>query len=190
MPLSGPIALIVFRSSLKGSFGAALRVVIGAAIAEAIYCALATFGYVKIIATYPFLAKYIRYIGATLLIVLGIIFMFQKVHLEDANDEGPPKKEIGWLSGFLIAILNPTLFLTWGSATSTIFSWFNSVSLLDMVLFPIAAGLGIVAWFSILLEVLKKFRARIGEKFGFYAIRIAAVIMLGSGTFLLTQAGK
>jgi hypothetical protein len=59
-----------------------------------------------------------------------------------------------------------------------------------MILFPIAAALGIVAWFAIFIEILKKYRSRIGEKVGLYAIRGAAIIMLGSGAFLLTQAGK
>jgi threonine/homoserine/homoserine lactone efflux protein len=190
MPVTGPIALIVFRSSLRGSFGSAMRVVIGASIAEVIYCALATFGYVQIISAYPGLAKYIRYIGAVFLLILGIVFMFQKVHIADEDVPDSGRKEAGLLSGFLISFLNPTLFLTWGSATSTIFSWFTTISFWDMVLFPIAAGTGIVCWFTLLLEIFKKFRARIGEKVGFYAIRGAAVVMIGSGAFLLTQAGK
>lgn len=190
MPVTGPIALIVFRSSMRGHFSRALRVVTGAATAEAIYCALATFGYVQIIATYPFLAKYIRYVGASFLVVLGFIFMLQKVHFTEESAPVSESRSAGLVSGFLIAILNPTLFLTWGSASSTIFSWFSSISLWDMVLFPICAGLGIVTWFTILLEILKKYREQIGEKIGFYAIRGAAVVMLVSGTYLLTQAGK
>lgn len=190
MPVSGPIALIVFRSSMRGHFSLALRVVLGAAVAEAIYCALATFGYVQIIAAYPFLAKYIRYVGASFLLILGVVFMFQKVRLSEESAPVSDRKNAGLISGFLIAILNPTLFLTWGSASSTIFSWFSSISLWDMVLFPICAGLGIVTWFVILLEVFKKYREQIGEKIGYYAIRGAAVIMLASGAYLLSQAGK
>ena len=41
-----------------------------------------------------------------------------------------------------------------------------------------------------LLEIFKKYREKIGERIGMIAIRGAAVIMLGSGIFLLTQAGK
>ncbi|GAB4424787.1 MAG: hypothetical protein OHK0011_05640 [Turneriella sp.] len=190
MPVTGPIALIVFRSSMRGHFSRALRVVAGAAVAEVMYCALATFGYVQIIAAYPFLAKYIRYVGASFLVVLGIVFMFQKVHLSEESAPVSERKNAGLVSGFLIAILNPTLFLTWGSASSTIFSWFDSISFWDMVLFPICAGLGIVTWFTILLEIFKKYREQIGEKIGFYAIRGAAVVMLASGAYLLTQAGK
>lgn len=190
MPVSGPIALIVFRSSLKGHFASAMRVVTGAAVAEAIYCAVATFGYLQISAAYPFLSKYIRYIGAGFLIVLGFVFMFQKVHFEDKPLAEIDERRSGLRAGFLIAILNPTLFLTWGSASSTIFSWFSKVTFADMVIFPIAAGLGIVAWFAILLEIFKKYREKIGERIGMYAIRFAAVIMLGSGAFLMTQAGK
>lgn len=190
MPVSGPIALIVFRSSLKGHFGSAMRVVAGAAVAESAYCALATFGYVQIVAAYPFLAKYIRYIGASFLLLLGIVFMFQKVHFEVRPVSEIDEKSSGLRAGFVIALLNPTLFLTWGSASSTIFSWFTKITFADMLLFPIAAGLGIVSWFAILLEIFKKYRERIGERVGLYAIRGAAVIMLVSGGFLLTQAGK
>jgi threonine/homoserine/homoserine lactone efflux protein len=190
MPVSGPIALIVFRSSLKGHFSRAIRVVAGAAIAEGIYCAIATFGFVQISTAYPFLAKYIRYVGAIFLLVLGIVFMFQKVHFADEAEVIPENKNTGLVSGFLIAILNPTLFLTWGSASSTIFSWFTHISFWDMLLFPVAASLGIITWFSILLEVFKKYQGRIGEKIGLYAIRGASVIMLISGGFLLFQAAK
>lgn len=190
MPVTGPIALIVFRSSLKGHFSLAMRIVTGAAIAEMIYCALATFGYVQIISAYPFLARYIRYIGAIFLVILGIVFMFQKVHVPDEAIPETDKRGAGLFSGFLISLLNPTLFLTWGSATSTIFSWFNSISTWDLVVFPLGAAAGIICWFAILLEIFKTYRERIGEKVGRYAIRGAAVFMLGSGIFLLTQAGK
>lgn len=190
MPVTGPIALIVFRSSLRGHFSLALRVVTGAAIAEVIYCAVAIFGYVQIVATYPFLAKYLRYIGASFLVILGIIFLFQKVQITEEKAPVAERKHAGIISGFLIAILNPTLFLTWGSASSTIFSWFDSISFWDMVLFPLCAGFGIVTWFTILLEIFKKYREQIGEKIGFYAIRGAAFVMIASGSYLLTQAGK
>ncbi len=190
MPVSGPIALIVFRSSLKGHFASAMRVVAGAAVAESIYCAIATFGYLQIIAAYPFLAIYIRYIGAIFLLAMGVVFMFQKVHFEDKPITEIEERKSGLRAGFFIAILNPTLFLTWGSASSTIFSWFTKVTFTDMVVFPIAAGFGIITWFAILLEIFKKYRERIGERIGMFAIRGAAVIMLGSGIFLLTQAGK
>lgn len=190
MPVTGPIALVVFRSSMRGHFSRALRVVAGAAVAEVIYCALATFGYVQIIAAYPFVAKYIRYVGASFLLVLGVVFLFQKVHFTEESAPVSERKSAGLTSGFLIAILNPTLFLTWGSASSTIFSWFDSISTWDMVFFPICAGLGIVTWFTILLEVFKKYREQIGEKIGRYAIRGAAVVMLASGSYLLMQAGK
>jgi len=124
------------------------------------------------------------------LLVLGIVFMFQKVHFADEAEVIPENKNTGLVSGFLIAILNPTLFLTWGSASSTIFSWFTHISFWDMLLFPVAASLGIITWFSILLEVFKKYQGRIGEKIGLYAIRGASVIMLISGGFLLFQAAK
>lgn len=190
MPVTGPVALVVFRSSLRGNFSTAIRIVIGAAIAEVIYCALATFGYVQIVSSYPFIAKHIRYVGAAFLFVLGIVFMFQKVHVSDAEISPVERRRVGFISGFAISILNPTLFLTWGSATSTIFSWFGAISVWDMIFFPLAAGLGIISWFAILLEILKKYRAKIGEKVGFYAIRGAAVLMLVSGVVLMTQAGK
>jgi len=190
MPVTGPIALIVFRSSMRGHFSLAMRVVAGAAVAEAIYCAVATFGYVQIIAAYPFLGKYLRYVGSAFLLVLGVVFLFQKVHLSEEAAPVSERRSAGIISGFLIAILNPTLFLTWGSASSTIFSWFSSITFWDMVLFPICAGLGIITWFSILLEIFKKYREQIGEKIGFYAIRAAAVVMLASGTYLLTHAAN
>jgi threonine/homoserine/homoserine lactone efflux protein len=190
MPVSGPIALIVFRSSLKGHFSKAIRVVTGAAVAEGIYCAIATFGFVQISTAYPFLAKYIRYVGAIFLLVLGIVFMFQKVRFADEMAPIPENKNSGLVSGFLIALFNPTLFLTWGSASSTIFSWFTTISFWDLLLFPIAASIGIITWFAILLEIFKKYHGRIGEKIGIYAIRGASVIMLASGGFLLFQAAK
>jgi threonine/homoserine/homoserine lactone efflux protein len=156
MPVTGPIALIVFRSSMRGHFSLAIRVVSGAAVAEeVIYCALATFDYIRIIAAYPFLAKYLRYIGVSFLVILGVFFLFQKLHLTAESAPVSLRRSSGLISGFLIAILNPTLFLTWGSASSTIFSWFSSISFWDMVLFPLCAGLGIVTWFSILLEIFK-----------------------------------
>ncbi|MBV6492318.1 MAG: hypothetical protein LDLANPLL_00311 [Turneriella sp.] len=192
MPVTGPIALLVFRSSLRGSFASAMRIVFGASIAEMLYCALATFGYIQIIAMYPYLTKYIRYISAVFLLFLGIFFLFQKIAIVD--DGAPPdvknQKEGGFVIGFMISLLNPTLFLTWGSATSMIFSWFEKISLIDMVLFPIAAGFGIVCWFLLLLEIFKKYRAKIGAIIGYYAIRGAALLLIGLGIYMLVQVNK
>jgi len=190
MPVTGPIALIVFKSSLSGNFGLAMRVVVGATVAEIIYCALATFGYAQILSAYPHAAYYIRYIGAIFLIILGIVFFFQKVKVEEHDPTKPVNNAVGFISGFVVSILNPTLFLTWGSAAGTVFSHIKSPTQIDLILFPIAAGLGIITWFAILLEILKKYRARIGERFGLYAIRGAAMIMLGSGGFLFIQAAS
>jgi threonine/homoserine/homoserine lactone efflux protein len=109
MPVAGPIALIVFRSSMRGHFSLAIRVVSGAAVAEeVIYCALATFGYIRIIAAYPFLAKYLRYIGASFLVILGV-FSCSKSCISQPN-----------------------------------------------LLRCLCAGLGIVTWFSTLLEISKE----------------------------------
>ncbi|HRP69737.1 MAG TPA: LysE family transporter [Turneriella sp.] len=192
VPVTGPIALLVFRSSLRGSFSSAMHIVLGASIAEALYCALATFGYIQIITAYPFLTKYIRYMGSIFLLLLGVLFLFQKIKIVD--EETPVvsanEKRGGFFTGFMISLLNPTLFLTWGSATSTIFSWFNAITVLDMVLFPIAAGLGIVCWFFLLLEIFKKFRVKIGERIGYFAIRGAALLLIGLGIYMLSQVNQ
>lgn len=190
MPVTGPIALIVFKNSLKGEYRRARGIIIGASIAEGIYCALATFSYSQIIASYPHLAYYIRYAGAIFLIILGIIFLMQKIHVEEDLETSNDRKRAGLASGFIIAIFNPALFLTWGSATSTIFAWFKTITLWDMILFPIAAAVGIVVWFTLFIEILRKYREKIGEKVGLIAIRGAALLMLGSGIFLLTQAAR
>ncbi|MCX7631889.1 MAG: LysE family translocator [Turneriella sp.] len=188
MPVTGPVALVVFRCGLRSQFGLALRIAVGAAIAEGIYCAVAAFGYAQILSLFPFLAVYLRYIGAIVLMILGVIFLLQRVHLDIQKQPTIERGHGGFVSGFLIAALNPTLFLTWGSATSTIFSWFEKITFWDLALFPVFACFGIVSWFAIMLEIFKKYHAQIGRQLGFYAVRGAALLMVVSGGYLLTQA--
>lgn len=188
IPVSGPIALLVFRNSMQGHYEWAQRIVLGAALAEAGYCALALFGYIQLIQAFPSLASYIRLIGAIFLFVLGIFFLVQKVHIQTEGVTTTERKGAPFLTGFLIAAFNPTLFLTWGSANSIIFSWLEITGLWDMLLFPIFAGIGIIVWFFILVAVFKRYREKIGERIGNYAIRAAAFIILGSGVYLLFQA--
>src|ERR1700735_5437894 len=121
LPLAGPIALLVVSNGVNGRHREALRIALGAALAEGIYAFLAFWGFATFLARYKLLLPISHGVTALILLALGTRFVFFKVKTEDPSAPASVRPARFWV-GFSISALNPTLLATWGAVTTFLYS--------------------------------------------------------------------
>lgn len=183
MPVAGPIAVLVFARGVEQRFRSGLAIAAGGAIAEGIYAFFAFWGFSKLLGKYTFILPATRAVAAVILIALGILF----IRKQPAKKDGPPPKEGfggGFLLGFTITALNPTLIATWSAAATTLFST-GLVSFDSSLAIPFGSGamVGIVGWFALLLYLVRRFRGRFTEATLAKVIRAMGVFLLAIGGY-------
>lgn len=166
MPLTGPIAILVFHRGLFGRYRDGMAVAAGAAVAESMYCGLAIAGFGALLESYELLRPICRTISVIILFALGLWFVRARPPERIEPAPGEPvgvdriAREVG--QGFSITALNPVIVLNWSASIAILYSVVPiTLSTLDKVLFVLAAGVGIVAWFGVMLAILRKFGGRL-----------------------------
>lgn len=125
MPIAGPISILVVTNALKGRFRYCNLVSLGASIADFTYVFIAVYGLTKLYTLYQPVIPYIFIIGSVFFFYLAYKIIKTKIdieHLEDKSHlaEKIEKRDKGaFYTGFMINLLNPTLFL--GILTSSFF---------------------------------------------------------------------
>lgn len=185
MPVAGPIAALVFSRGIEGRFRSGLGVAAGGALAEGIYACLAFWGFAELLSEYPVMIHISRGVAVVVLTALGILFLRRKPQRREA-----PHKRAGWggslALGFTITALNPTLIATWSAAATTLFSTglvaFRSSLALP---FGLSAIAGIVAWFSLLLWLVRRYRGRFSDRSLNRLIQVMGVFLLGVAVYFV-----
>ncbi len=117
MPIAGPISILITSSALKGRLRYCNLISLGASIADFSYVFVAVYGLTKLYSLYKPVIPYIFLIGAIFFFYLGYKIIKTKIdieHLEDKSHiaEKIEKREKGaFYTGFMINLLNPTLFI-------------------------------------------------------------------------------
>jgi threonine/homoserine/homoserine lactone efflux protein len=125
MPIAGPISVLITSNALKGRLRYCVLVSIGAFIADFVYVFIAVFGVTKLYSYYKPVIPYIFAIGALFFFYLGNKIIRTKIDIEHLEDKTHLTEKIqkkgkgGFITGFLINFLNPTLFI--GVLTSSFF---------------------------------------------------------------------
>ncbi|OGQ77431.1 MAG: hypothetical protein A2289_16850 [Deltaproteobacteria bacterium RIFOXYA12_FULL_58_15] len=183
MPVAGPIAVLVFARGLENRFVSGIWIAVGGAVAEGIYAGLAFWGFTELLARFPILLPICRITAAVVLTILGIVFVRRR-SLHESKEVTPPSDR--WTGsfalGFTITALNPTLIATWSAAATTLVA--TGTLALDRttaVPFGLAAAVGIVAWFCVLLFLVHQFRGR-------FSIQTLDKIVRAMGILLLVIA--
>lgn len=180
MPVAGPIAALVFARALQGRMKSGLHIAIGGAVAEAIYAALAFWGFAELLAEYPWVRQVSNGAAAVILTVLGVMFIRQDTAEPEAKAE-PEQTGSGLVLGFTITLLNPTLIATWTAAAAMLLS----TGLVQFegrhaIPFSLGALVGIVLWFVTLLKLVDHFRDRFS-----YASLARVIRVMGWGLLLI-----
>ncbi len=133
IPVAGPINILITSNALLGKLRYCLKVALGAALIEFFYVLVIVFGIVSLYEIYKPYVPYILIVGSVVLIIVGIRVMRTQFNLTNINLKEIVKDKIankgGFLTGILINITNPSLFLGWLSSTFIIFSLASSLNL-------------------------------------------------------------
>jgi threonine/homoserine/homoserine lactone efflux protein len=102
-----------------------------------------------------------RGITAIILFVIGIFLIRKRPPVEASISATRNAARSGFLIGFTISILNPTLLLTWMAASNAVFST-HLLQFYAYEALPFSLGVmaGIIGWFSLLLGFVAKYRGR------------------------------
>ncbi|MFQ5802668.1 MAG: LysE family transporter [Candidatus Methylomirabilales bacterium] len=185
MPIAGPISLLVFQRGVLARYRDGWAIGLGGAIAEGAYCSLAVYGFITLREGFTFLEPVAKAMGILLLLALGLYFVFpHKV----APQENPmaDQSRASWvgqfLVGFTVAALNPTLILTWSVSAAMLYSLANiTFKTTEWIAFAISVVFGIIAWFTILLALLRRFQ-------GHFHLTVLQKVIQAVGAVLIVTA--
>lgn len=133
IPVAGPINILITTNALLGKLRYCIQVALGAAVIEFFYVLISVFGIVSLYEIYKPFIPYILAVGSVILIIVGIRVVQTKFDIANVNLREIVKDKIanrgGFITGILINITNPSLFLGWLSSTFIIFSLASSLNL-------------------------------------------------------------
>ncbi len=131
MPVAGPISILITSNALKGRLHYCRKAAIGASFADFVYVFIAVLGLTSLYSVYRPAIPYILGGGSIFLFALGVKIIRTKLSLENLEDTSILKdKDInkgGFRTGFLINMLNPTLFLGWLTSSFFIITFIASL---------------------------------------------------------------
>ena len=178
LPLAGPIALLVVSNGVNGRYKEALRIALGAALAEGIYAFLAFWGFATFLTRYRLVLPISQGVTAAILLALGVRFVFFKVKDEKVQP-GEPRPARFWV-GFSISALNPTLLASWGAVTTFLYS--KQVVELTPILavpFGVFATVGVGLWGLMMVTLLERYRSRLPNTALTWIVRGMGLLLIG-----------
>lgn len=182
MPLAGPIALMVVSHAARGRFGGALRIGFGAAVAEGIYAGVAYWGFATFLARHKTVVPISHGVSALVLAALGARFVVWKLEDEKKAEGGAEPGTA--LVGFTLAALNPTLVLTWSAAVAFVYSkGLGQTPPAYAIPFGVCVAIGVAAWFSLLVKLVRKYHGKLPRKALTWMVRILGAALVGLGVW-------
>jgi|SRR5579862_1661548 len=128
MPIAGPISILITSHALKGKTRYCYQAAIGASIADFVYVFAAVMGLTKFYTFFRPAMPYILLGGMIFLFFLG--YRISKTNMEDVsakkNKIGKWNSSNGLISGFLLNLLNPTLFISWLTSSFIVITLISS----------------------------------------------------------------
>jgi len=124
IPGGGPITVLTTANALQGRKHFCLTVAIGGALVDFFWAFITIFGFTKVFKADSPLLPYLFFVGAVFLIYLGIVTMKKRIevgHFKQRKYISPRRKIFelrkGFLTGFMSALFNPSLALSWLGST-------------------------------------------------------------------------
>jgi threonine/homoserine/homoserine lactone efflux protein len=185
IPIAGPVAALVLRRGLEDRARSARFLAAGAAIVESAYAYLAFWGFSAFLAKHAWMVPASRGAATVILAALGVMFMRKRTH-PDAPPMADPNvgNKRSFFLGVTVTALNPTLIVTWTGAVTFVYSLdvvhFDERSALP---FSVGAMLGITIWFTLMLELLGRFRARVSTAGVDRVIRYTGAFLLALAAY-------
>ena len=166
VPVAGPIAVLTLDRALERHFRTAMAIAVGGAVAEALYAFAAAWGAGVLVSRYPWLAQASNAVGALLLGGLGVAFLRRDKEIVARSEIVEERaRHRSFFVGFSITLFNPTLIATWGIVATQ----FAAMKVLDAsissaAVFAAGITVGIIAWFAIMIELVRRLHANFTDK--------------------------
>ncbi|HEY2518099.1 MAG TPA: LysE family transporter [Polyangiaceae bacterium] len=188
LPLAGPIAVLVVSNGVQGRYRDALKIALGAAVAEGVYAFLAFWGFATFLARYALLIPVSHAVTAAVLASLGVHFLFFEAKEDDGHGRVRESKRGRFWFGFSVSALNPTLLATWGAVTTFLYSKqiVHMTSLLA-VPFGVFAALGVALWGWLTVLLLKRFRNHVPRVALTWTVRGMGILLIGIAAWSVVE---
>lgn len=181
----GPVGVLCIRRTLSGRYGLSIVTGLGAAVADAVYAAMAGFSLVSIAEFMSQYNFYLRIFGGSLVVWIGFsIFRtpFKQVSIKTFRTETFLQ---GFTSAFFVTISNPIVFIVFAAAFTALGispaedSLSQGFSLVGGVL------LGATGWWVALSMIMFLIHHKVSSEHLFWINRISGVMLLGFGGYML-----
>lgn len=185
MPVAGAVSALVLRRGLSGRFRHGLALAAGAALVEGIWCFAVIKGASWLTSRWPGALIVARIAGGALLVGLGIYLL--RRHSVSARGNVPPAPSQHSLYsefrfGAVLVAANPAIPLNWLSLLAVAMS-FGLSPTIPAVRFALAASLGIVTWFGLLLWLLSHCHRRLSASATDRIMCGMGAVLVGVGLF-------
>ncbi len=186
----GPVNVNVIRKASLSETREALRVALGAALVDTVICGFVAMGFgwvLEKVVTNPWTR-----LGLALFLLAGglkILFLDRRRDLGQAARPGltaTPKEVSGFRFPFLVGVLqgaaNPALLVNWTLLISFLVGHrILPGGLLPAGVFAVGVGVGVFAWFAILVELVEKLRKHPAGEWIHKSTFVAGILLLGFG---------
>jgi putative LysE/RhtB family amino acid efflux pump len=179
----GPISLLCIRTVLRGALGTGVAIGAGAAVVDASYALLGSFGAGQLLQI-DALRLTLGLVGAAVIGVLGARTLWSafRVRLGGESDEEVASPRRAFLTSLAATASNPTTILSWAA----VFAAASTASAVDSgaqtLLLVAGVGAGTLTWFTTLSLGLAAIRHKVGD-------RLLQLVDMGSGLGLLFFSG-
>ncbi len=187
VPITGPVAVLVSERGLSNRSREGIRIAIGAAAIEGVYACLAFWGIGTVIKEFPAVVPVSRLLVGVVLLIIGAYFVRKSGRAEMASAGGGGRRR-GMLLGASVTAINPSILITWTVVVTAVHALgVLGATLMDAILFGAGTALGIMAWFAVLLHVLRKIRHRISSETFRRVVGAAGWLIAGGGAAMMIR---
>jgi threonine/homoserine/homoserine lactone efflux protein len=174
----GPVNVLCISRTISKGWAAGVISGLGAAIADTIYGAIASFSIHFVISFLIREEFWIRLFGGILLIAIGVVYYFKKP--QSIRQTGARRAKSDIVSTFLLTLTNPTTVLSFLAVLAALHlsgrrEWWQTLSLVGGIF------LGAMLWWIILATMARHFRDRFNDRAMLWMNRIAGLAIGGFG---------
>jgi threonine/homoserine/homoserine lactone efflux protein len=182
MPVAGPVSLLVLARGLDGRHRGGLLLALGGALGEGGYAALAWLGVGALMARFPVVLQASRVPAAAILVGLGLAFVLRRAPVPapaPAADRGGGSFALG----LTVAAVNPTYLATWSAAVAVVHAAGAAASVWVAPAFAAGVAGGTLAWFWLMLLLVRRHRGRFRPETIGAALRVTGAAMVALGVW-------
>lgn len=185
LPMAGPNAALILQRLLDNQRRSAAMLALGVAAAEAVYAAAVAIPLPHAMARYQAFVPAFRIAGGVMIAGAGVLLVCKPRALVTAS---APAASKSFATGVAVAVLNPTLFVTWTAVCSTLYgNQLLSPTATAAVAFACGAGLGDMLWFVAVAATWQQWARFLTESKQSWLMRGLGATMVAAAIWLVAR---